>query len=127
MSEIKPNAFAFKALIDGQYRLCFCPRISGSWSEKDIFYVQEPQKELYDSLDDNLFNVIFVVYEKDESGFWIRPPTKPYYLKSDTAVAKDMYSVGNFFNTVEKGYQFFYEKSEQTSGEGEQTQTSEEK
>lgn len=126
--EIKPNAFAFKALIGDQYKMCICPRISGSWSEQDIFYVENPIKEVYDSLDDNLFNVIFVVYEKDEAGFWIKPPTKSYFLKSDTAVAKDMYLIGNFFSMVEKGYQHFYEqKSEQTSGEGEQTQTSEEK
>ena len=118
--QIKPNAFAFKAYIDDQFRMCICPRISGSWSEQDIFYVENPVKEVYDSLDDKLFHVIFVVFEKDQDGgFWIKPPTKSYYLKSDTAIAKEMYIKGEFFNTIEKGYQLFYEQppKEQIDGE----------
>lgn len=118
--EVKPNAFAFKAYIDDQFRMCICPRISGSWSEQDTFYVENPMKEVYDSLDNKLFNVVFVVYEKDkDGGFWIKPPTKPYYMKSDTAIAKDMYANGEFFKMVEKGYKFFYEQppEEQTDGE----------
>jgi hypothetical protein len=122
----KPNAFVFKVLIEGEYRMCVCPRIDGHWSEKDIFYIDNPIKELYDALEERLFNVIFVVYEKEaDGGFWIRPPNDPKFLKSDTAIAFEMYRKGQFFTAIEDGYQQLYEQ--QTSGQGGQTPSSEEK
>lgn len=122
----KPNAFVFKVFIEGEYKMCVCPRIDGHWSEKDVFYVDTPMKELYDILEERLFHVIFVVYEKDaDGGFWIRPPTNPKFLKSDTAIAFEMYRKGQFFTIIEDGYQQLYEQ--QTSGKGGQTPPSEEK
>lgn len=118
----KANAFVFKAFIDGQYRMCVCPRKDGAWSEKEIVYVDNPVKEMYDELEERLFHVIFVVYEKDDKGFWIRPGSNPTFLKSDKAIAQEMYQRGEFFTTIEKGYQQIYEQ--QSSGEGQQATTS---
>jgi len=123
MNELtKPNAFVFKAYIDGEYRLCVCPRIDNKWSEPDIVYVKDdPYKEFDDVLDNKLFSVVFVGYTQDESGngFNIRN-VNSHYIKSDTEVAQDLYMKGQFFNTIEKGYQYFYEQPER---QGEQTQT----
>lgn len=120
----KPNAFVFKAFIDGQYRLCVCPRINDKWSEQDIVYVNDdPYKEFDDVLHNDLFSVVFVGYIPDVSGngFNIRN-VNSQYLKSDTAIASEMYNKGTFFETIEQGYQLFYEQPER---QGEQTQTSE--
>ena len=126
MSEtVKANAFVFKAFINGEYRMCVCPRVDGQWSEKEIIYVDNPVKELYDALEERLFHVIFVVYEKDDKGFWIKPGSNPTFLKSESAIAQDMYHKGEFFATIEKGYQQIYEQ--QPSGEGQQATTGEEK
>jgi hypothetical protein len=123
MSELtKPNAFVFKAYIDGEYRLCVCPRIDNKWSEQDIVYVKDdPYNEFDDILDNKLFSVVFVGYTPDESGngFNIKN-VNSHYIKSDTDIAQDLYMKGQFFNTIEKGYQHFYEQSER---QGEQTQT----
>ena len=118
----KANAFVFKAFIEGQYRMCVCPRKDGAWSEKDIVYVDNPIKELYDDLEEQLFHVVFVVYEKDDTGFWIKPGDNPTFLKSNTAIAKEMYQKGEYFSTIEKGYQQIYEQ--QSSGEVQQAPTS---
>ncbi len=133
MSEkIKPNAFVFKVFIDGKYRLCVCPRIDDEWSEKDIFYVNEPGEQLINTLDDTLFHIIFIVYEKDETGgFWLKPGDDPMFLKSDTNKSAEMYSRGQFFPTIEKGYQQLYgqqsndinEQSTETT-DGDETNTS---
>lgn len=112
----KPNAFVFKVFIKGQYRMCVCPRVDDKWSEKDIFYVDKPQADLYTDLHEKLFHVIFVSYEKDDNGgFWIKPSDKPYFLKSDTAIAEDLYHKGEFFSTIEQAYKEIYEQSESTS------------
>ena len=37
----KPNAFVFKALVEGEYKLCVCPRIDNKWSEEDIVYIHD--------------------------------------------------------------------------------------
>lgn len=122
----KPNAFVFKAFIKGEYRLCVCPRVDNHWAEKEIIYIDNPFKELYDSLDDRFFNVIFVVYEKDaDKGFWIKPGDTPSFLKSESMIAQEMYSKGEFFTTIEEGYQQIY--GEQTSGEGRFLPSSQEK
>ena len=124
MSELtKPNAFVFKAFIDGEYRLCVCPRINDKWSEADIVYIKDdPYKEFDDTLDNKLFSVIFVGYEEDPTGvggFTLRN-VKSQFLKSDTSIASEMYNKGTFFETIEQGYQLFYEQPER---QGEQTQT----
>jgi hypothetical protein len=121
---IKPNAFVFKAFIDGEYRLCVCPRIKNKWSEKDIVYVKDdPYKEFNEVLDNKLFSVIFVSYTLNETTdeFSLKS-IDSHYLKSDTAVAKEMYRNGTFFETIEKGYQLFYEQSER---KGIETETDE--
>ena len=124
MNELnKPNAFVFKAFIDGEYRLCVCPRINNKWSEQDIVYVKDdPYKEFDEVLDNKLFSVIFVGYEEDPngSGGFTLKNVNSNYIKSDTSIAKEMYAEGSFFATIEKGYQHFYEQSER---QGEQTQT----
>lgn len=115
MSEItKPNAFVFKAFIDGEYKLCVCPRINNKWSEADIVYVQNYDGAFDDVLDNKLFSVIFVGYERDPngSGGFTLKHVNSNYLKSDVDVASEMYNEGSFFNTIEKGYQHFYEQSE---------------
>lgn len=115
MTELtKPNAFVFKALIDNQYRLCVCPRINNKWSEADIVYIKDdPYKEFDDILDNKLFSVIFVGYIKDENGDgFVLKSINPYYLKSDTEIAQEMYQKGEFFSTIEKGYQKFYEQQQ---------------
>ena len=115
MNELnKPNAFVFKAFIDGEYRLCVCPRIDNKWSEQDIVYVKDdPYKEFDDVLDNKLFSVVFVGYTQDESGngFNIRN-VNSQYIKSDKSIASEMYNEGSFFSTIEKGYQHFYEQPE---------------
>lgn len=114
MNELtKPNAFVFKAFIDGEYRLCVCPRINNQWSEKDIVYVKDdPYREFDDVLDNKLFSVIFVGYVKDsenDKGFTLKH-VNSQYMKSDTDIAETMYQQGRFFSTIEKGYQQFYEQ-----------------
>ena len=111
----KPNAFVFKAYIDGEYRLCVCPRIDNVWSEKDIVYVKDDSYNEFDEvLDNKLFSVIFVGYEEDPTGIggFRLSHINSQYLKSDTAIAKEMYNKGTFFSTIEKGYQLFYDQSE---------------
>lgn len=114
MSELnKPNAFVFKAFIDGEYRLCVCPRIDDKWSEKDIVYVKDdPYREFDDVLDNKLFSIIFVGYIQDsnDSGGFTLKHVNSHYMKSDTDVAETMYQQGQFFSTIEKGYQQFYNK-----------------
>lgn len=114
MSELtKPNAFVFKAYIDGEYRLCICPRINNQWIEKDIVYVKnDTYKEFDDVLDNKLFSVIFVGYEKDsekDGGFTLKH-VNSHFLKSDTDISETMYREGRFFSTIEKGYQLFYQQ-----------------
>ncbi len=46
-------------------------------------------------------------------------------MKSDTILTEDLFNSGEFFKTVEKGYQSFYEQSITSEREGEQTSTSE--
>ena len=109
----KPNAFVFKALVEGEYKLCVCPRIDNKWSEADIVYVHDDvYKEFDDVLDNKLFSVVFVGYIKDENetGFTLKS-VNPYYLKSDTEISEEMYHSGDFFATIEDGYQKFYENS----------------
>lgn len=114
MNELnKPNAFVFKAFIDGEYRLCVCPRIDDKWSEKDIAYVKDdPYKEFDDVLDNKLFSVVFVGYIQDPngSGGFTLKHVNSHYMKSDTDIAEKMYQEGQFFSTIEKGYQQFYNK-----------------
>lgn len=125
MTEItKPNAFIFKAYIDGEYRLCVCPRINDKWSEVDITYIQNYDGCFDDTLDNELFSVIFVGYEQmqDGQGSFTLKDVNSKYLKSDTAIAREMYQNNNFFETIEEGYKLFYEQP--TERQGEQTQTS---
>lgn len=121
----KPNAFAFKAFIDSEYRLCICPRVDDQWSEKDIYYIPENQTELGTFLEERLFNVVFVNIRKEENGFWLDYKNS-YYLKSDGATSEELYLKGEFFKTVEKGYQAFYEQPT-SEREGQQTSTGEQK
>lgn len=121
----KPNAFVFKVLIDGEYRVCVCPRIDNKWSEKDIVYISDYDGRYDDVLDNKLFSVIFVGCQEDPTGiggFTIKN-VNSQFLKSDTVIAEEMYRNGTFFTTIEKGYQTFYESERQ----GEQTTSSEEK
>lgn len=121
----KPNAFVFKVLIDGEYRVCVCPRIDNKWSEKDIVYISDYDGRFDDVLDNKLFSVIFVGCQEDPTGiggFTIKN-VNSQFLKSDTQIAEEMYRNGTFFTTIEKGYQTFYESERQ----GEQTTSSEEK
>lgn len=125
MSELtKPNAFVFKAFIDGKYRLCVCPRVDNKWSEDDIVYVENYDGAFDDVLHEKYFSILFVGYEKtsETNGTFNLKNVNSQYLKSDTDIASEMYNEGSFFNTIEKGYQHFYEQ--QPSGQGEQTQTS---
>ncbi len=128
MTELtKPNAFVFKARIKEEIRLCVCPRIDNKWSEKDIVYVENYDGGFDDVLDDKLFSIIFVGYTSDENGtarFDLKN-VRTAFLKSDKDIAEQMYNAGNFFSTVEKGYQKFYEQPE-SSGEGQQTTSGEE-
>ena len=123
MSELtKPNAFVFKAFIDNEYKLCVCPRIDNKWSEADIVYIQDYDGAFDDVLHEKYFSVLFVGYEKtnDANGKFTLKNVNAQYIKSDTAIASDMYANNSFFNTIEKGYQHFYEQSER---QGEQTAT----
>ena len=123
MSELtKPNAFVFKAFIDNEYKLCVCPRIDNKWSEADIVYITHYDGAFNDVLDEKYFSVLFVGYEKtdDTNGKFTLKNVNAQYIKSDTAIASDMYANNSFFNTIEKGYQHFYEQSER---QGEQTAT----
>jgi hypothetical protein len=123
MNELtKPNAFVFKAYIDGEYRLCVCPRIDNKWSEKDIVYIQNYDGAFDDVLHEKNFSILFVGYEKTDetNGSFTLKNVNAQYLKSDTSIASEMYSKGTFFETIEQGYQLFYEQPER---QGEQTQT----
>ena len=131
MSELtKPNAFLFKALIENEYKLCVCPRIDGQWSEKDIVYIKDnPYNTFDDVLDNVLFSVLFVGYEEDPTGTGGFKIThiNTKFMRSDKDSAQVLYQKGLFFSTVEKGYQTFYEQSEQSSGQGVTSTPSEEK
>lgn len=115
----KPNAFLFKVFIDGQYRVCVCRRINDKWDEDNIVYINGDTSTFDDVLDDTLFSVLFVEYEdvKDDLGGFIIRHKGSKYLKSNTAIAQEMFVKGQFFPTIEKGYKMFYDQqSEQTSG-----------
>jgi hypothetical protein len=124
----KPNAFAFKAKIgeSQEIQLCMCIRENDKWMENDIFSIPEGHPELSPYIDEQLFNVVFIGYEKDDSkeGFWITHQNS-YFMKSDTILSEDLFNKGEFFNTVEKGYQHFYEQSITSEWQGGQTQTGE--
>lgn len=91
--------------------MCVCPRIDDKWSEKDIFYVENAQKDLYDTLEDKKLHVIFVNYEKDDQGgFWIKPGNQPFFVKSDNVTSEDLYHQGKFFSTIETAYNDIYNK-----------------
>jgi hypothetical protein len=124
---IKPNAFVFKAFIDNEYRLCVCPRIDNKWSEADIVYIQDYDGAFDDVLHKKYFSVLFVGYEKtnDVNGKFTLKNVNAQYIKSDTAIASDMYADNSFFTTIEKGYQHFYEQSITSEREGIVSQTSE--
>lgn len=122
MNELtKPNAFVFKAFIDNEYKLCVCPRIDNKWSEADIVYIQDYDGAFDDVLHEKYFSVLFVGYEKtnDTNGKFTLKNVNAQYIKSDTAIASDMYADNSFFSTIEKGYQHFYEQ--QSSREGLET------
>jgi len=109
----KPNAFAFKAKIGEpqQIQLCICVRENNQWMIDDIFYVPEGHPELSPYIDDQLFSVVFIGYEKDKSGdgFWIKHQNS-FFMKSDTILTEELLNNGEFFKTVEKGYKSFYEQ-----------------
>jgi len=114
MSELtKPNAFAFKARVgeSQEIQLCICIRENDKWMENEIFSVPEGHPELSPYIDEQLFNIVFIGYERDENkeGFWIKHQNS-YFMKSDTILTEDLVKSGEFFNTVEKGYQSFYEQ-----------------
>ena len=128
MNELtKPNAFVFKAFIDGATRVCVCPRIDNKWSERDIVYVHNYDGAFDDVLHEKYFSVLFVGYEKtnDTNGKFTLKNVNAQYIKSDTAIASDMYADNSFFSTIEKGYQHFYEQSITSEREGVGSQTSE--
>lgn len=108
----KPNAFIFKAFIEDEYKLCVCPRIDGKWSEEEISYVNEDVNQFDDVLDNELFSIIFVGYNKvdGENGFKITHKNS-HFIKSDKIKSKELYALGRFFPTIEAGYQKFYESN----------------
>jgi hypothetical protein len=109
----KPNAFIFKAFIEEEYRLCVCPRVDGKWSENDITYINENINEFDDVLDNELFSIIFVDYNKLEGEDKFKITHKnSHFIKSDKVKAKDLYVAGRFFPTIEAGYQKFYESND---------------
>ena len=124
----KPNAFAFKARVgeSQEIQLCICIRENNKWMENEIFSVPEGHPELSPYIDEQLFNIVFIGYERDENkeGFWITNQNS-YYMKSDTILTEDLFNSGEFFKTVEKGYQSFYEQSITSEREGVQTSTGE--
>lgn len=136
MSEVKiekPNAFVFKAKIEDDYKLCVCPRINDEWSEEDIFYLSEPQKDFYDSIEEKLFHIVFVIYRKDDNGIWIDPGDDPFFIKHDEITSEQLYANQQFFSTIEGVYKKVYENSEseieiiekESGGQGGQTETDE--
>ena len=124
----KPNAFAFKAKIgeSQEVRLCICIRENDKWLEDNIFYIPEGHPELSPYLDEQLFNIVFIGYEKDVKGdgFYIKHQNS-YFMRSDTILSEELFNKGEFFNTVEKGYQSFYEQSITSEREGIISQTGE--
>ena len=114
----KPNAFAFKAKVgeSQEVQLCICIRENDKWLEDNIFYIPEGHPELSPYLDEQLFNIVFIGYEKEGDGFWIKQQNS-YYMKSDTILSENLFKNGEFFNTVEKGYQSFYEQPSERQGE----------
>jgi hypothetical protein len=124
----KPNAFAFKARVgeSQEIQLCICIRENNKWMENEIFSVPEGHPELSPYIDEQLFNIVFIGYERDENkeGFWITNQNS-YYMKSDTILTEDLLNNGEFFKTIEKGYQSFYEQSITSEREGIISQTSE--
>jgi len=127
MNELnKPNAFAFKAFIDDEYRLCICPRIDNKWDEDKIFYIKDYNGSFDDVLDNKLFSVVFIgIDENYETNTDIKlKEVDSRFMKSNNDIAQEMYMKGNFFSTIEKGYQQFYEQSE-SSREGQQATASE--
>jgi hypothetical protein len=122
MNELnKPNAFAFKAFIDDEYRLCICPRIDNKWDEDKIFYIKDYNGSFDDVLDNKLFSIVFIgIDENYETNTDIKlKEVDSRFMKSNNDIAQEMYMKGNFFSTIEKGYQQFYEQSE-SSREGQQ-------
>ena len=120
----KPNAFAFKAKIgeSQEIQLCICIRENDKWMENEIFSIPEGHPELSPYLDEQLFNIVFIGYEKDVKGdgFYIKHQNS-YFMRSDTILSEELFNKGEFFNTVEKGYQSFYEQSITPEWQGGQT------
>ena len=68
MNELtKPNAFAFKARVgeSKEIQLCICIRENDKWMENEIFSVPEGHPELSPYIDEQLFNIVFIGYERD--------------------------------------------------------------
>ena len=65
--------------------------------EDEIFSIPEGHPELSPYIDEQLFNIVFIGYEKDETkeGFWIKHQNS-YYMKSDTILAEDLFRKENF-------------------------------
>ena len=65
----KPNAFAFKAKVgeSQEIQLCICIRENDKWLENEIFSIPEGHPELSPYIDEQLFNIVFIGYERDEN------------------------------------------------------------
>ena len=109
-----------------EIQLCICIRENDKWLENEIFSIPEGHPELSPYIDEQLFNIVFIGYERDESGegFWITHQNS-YFMKSDTILTEDLLNNGEFFTTIEKGYQTFYEQSITSERQGEQASASE--
>jgi hypothetical protein len=106
-----PNAFAFKLKLDGDTKICICPRIENNWSEDDIFYVDEYIPKLTDELDAEKFNVIFInLIPINESESFNISIENGAFLKSNHSPA-ELYKENNFFKFVETGYKQMFPDS----------------
>lgn len=121
-----PNAFLFKMFVDGKYRICLCTRTNDKWDENEIVYIDDESLDfLKTDLHDALFNVIFVnATGNPDEGYNINFDNSQF-MKSENHIAQEMFIKKNFFSTIEKGYQKFYEQSDESSREGLETETSE--
>jgi len=103
----KPNAFAFKAKIDDEVKLCICPRIDNQWSEPDIFTIPQEIPSLSEKLDENKFKIIFINLVPSEDESFNISIANGGFLSSDYS-SQELYENKLFFQYVEDGYNKLY-------------------
>ena len=111
--ESGPNAFVYKLLLDGEEKICICPRINNEWNEEYAFYVPEIAKEWEDELDsEHLYVIFFDLIQKNDEEITMNFE-RSQFLISPSIKTLDLYNQDSLLDVIESGYKHIYHKNEQ--------------